>query len=62
MTKNEYRAKHKRCRTCENVEFTVYGWKCTVKNKYGRQHHLGDEGLASMFCRTYIPRISDRKD
>lgn len=54
MTINEYRAKHKRCRTCEYVKDHVVGWFCSAKQK----RYYGPVGMTKMqgcFCRLYKP-------
>ena len=55
MTVNEYRAKKRRCRTCEYAYGDWSGWTCRAKNEW----HSGGRSrtrLRGMFCRLYKPK------
>ena len=52
MTINEYREKHKRCKTCAYVSFRNYGWYCLAKGNF----YVGSPNncaLKGCFCRLY---------
>lgn len=52
MTIDEYRAKHKRCKTCAYVEETTLYLICTAKNTaYYRDGRL--KNVKGCFCRLY---------
>lgn len=53
MTVNEYRKKHRRCRTCKHAYSYFSGWVCKAKNKRGYYSLVESEGLKGMFCRVY---------
>ena len=55
MTVDEYRKKHKRCKTCIYAEKKGAGWRCEAK---GSRHDWspGDYALKGCFCRLYKPR------
>lgn len=54
MTVNEYRKKHKRCRTCNHLAY-CFNWYCKVKEKTftGNPKTSSTKG---MFCRVYEPK------
>lgn len=57
MTVEEYREKHKRCKTCEYaIRLDGSYWKCRAKGKehYGK---LGESGLLGCFCKLYEARF-----
>lgn len=64
MTPDEYRAKHRRCRTCEYARESRYEntyaknsyAKCEAKNKCFEHSVLGYLGIKGIFCRMYEPR------
>ena len=55
MTVEEYREKHKRCKTCEYAMNDSPFWKCRAKGKlfFG---NLGESGLRGCFCKLYKAR------
>ena len=54
MTVNEYRKKHKRCRTCKYLDH-CFCWYCKAKEKIfsGNPRASSTKG---MFCRVYKPK------
>lgn len=58
MTVNEYRKKHKRCRTCAHAFPSNAGWYCKAKNTRSI-HSLEYEELKGMFCRVYEAKEID---
>ena len=58
MTVNDYRAKKKRCRTCEYAYDEWGGWTCKAKNEW-HCDDLGWTSLRGMFCRLYKPKQMD---
>ena len=55
MTVNEYRAKKRRCRTCEYAYDGWCGWTCRAKNKR-HGDSLAWTNFCGMFCRLYKPK------
>lgn len=55
ITVDEYRKKHKRCRTCKYADHHNRGWSCTAK---GTEHYgyPGDTVIKGCFCKLYIPK------
>ena len=56
MTVKEYRAKKRRCRTCEYAHGWWGGWTCKAKNE-GHCDNLAWTKLRGMFCRIYKPKL-----
>lgn len=54
MTVNEYRRKHRRCRTCRYLNYLCEDlWECKAKQKdISTDPH---KTRAGMFCRVYQP-------
>ena len=54
MTIEEYRKKHKRCKTCEWAGQSNVTWRCIAKGTVyvGR---VGETGLKGCFCKLYQP-------
>lgn len=57
MTVEQYRKKHRRCRTCvfANPRWSYWDWCCEAKNivHNGKPYHGKRKG---MFCRLYQPK------
>ena len=61
MTPDEYRAKHRRCRTCIYAKEGA-GWaECTAKNA-SLPSSLKYEKIAGRFCKMYKPRKFEGKE
>lgn len=58
MTVNEYRKKHKRCRTCVHAFSGNVSWYCKAKNARSIRS-LEYEGVKGMFCRLYKAKEID---
>ena len=52
ITINEYRKKHKRCKTCEYVSRNNYGWYCLAKGDF-YAGSPNDCVLKGCFCELY---------
>ena len=50
ITVEEYREKHKRCKTCEYAKKVYPGWICEAK---GQWYEYGPEGIKGCFCKLY---------
>lgn len=55
MTVNEYRKKHKRCRTCKYLQEGFGIDSCKAKG-YRFSGHMKDSMLRGCFCKLYEPR------
>ncbi len=52
VTVNEYRKKHKRCKTCEFASQSNWGWYCLAKGtRYDGS--VSEAGLGGFFCKLY---------
>ena len=52
-TVNEYRKKHKRCKTCVHAKQCNAGWYCWAKGSW----HAGQpDGIQGCFCKLYKAR------
>lgn len=54
MTVNEYRKKHKRCRTCKHLKH-LFCWYCSAKEKTFSGNPKSSS-VKGMFCRVYEPK------
>jgi hypothetical protein len=52
MTINEYREKHKRCKTCVYASQNNYDWYCLAKGTC-YVGNVGDYALKGCFCELY---------
>lgn len=54
---NEYRKKHKRCRTCKHVSLQMFSTydRCEAKG-FRFQHSAADTVLRGCFCKLYEPK------
>ena len=55
MTVDEYRKKHKRCKTCMYAIQNNYGWYCSAKGD-SYEEKLGWSGLKGCFCKLYYAK------
>lgn len=53
ITIEEYRKKHKRCKTCIFAEKNNIGWTCRAK---GQRYEYWPEGIKGCFCKLYQPK------
>jgi len=54
MTVEEYRKKHKRCRTCKYLKH-CFCWYCNAKEKIFNGNPK-QSSIKGMFCRVYEPK------
>ena len=54
MTVEEYRKKHKRCRTCKHLKLS-FNWYCEAKEKIF-DGNPKSSSIKGMFCRVYEPK------
>ena len=55
MTVDEYRKKHKRCKTCQHAHKQVSGWICEAKGSW-YEWSPGAYTLKGCFCQLYKPK------
>ena len=55
MTVDEYRKKHKRCKTCKYATEKIHGWVCVAKGTYV-DGNVGDYYFRGCFCKLYEAR------